>query len=73
MTDKLIYKYVDGERWCRYYLRSNGTIRYENSRGDYARYVTPDSLINIIKLKTCRGQVYINVDALHEATGVSYI
>jgi len=74
LTDTLIYKYSDTEgRWGKYFLRKNGTIRYENSNGGYANKVTPDGLIGIIKLKAWSGKVFINVDALKKATSIQWI
>lgn len=74
MTDILIYKYTDEYgRWGKYFLRKDKTIHHECSNGITHTKVMPDSLINIIRLKTHRGKIYINVDALRKATGVEWI
>lgn len=74
MTNKIIFKltYPDG-RWEKYSLRKSGTIRYDCSTGGFARNVTPDSLIGILRLKKWTGIYYINVELLKKATGVPFL
>jgi hypothetical protein len=74
MTDTLIYKYTnDKGQWDAYYLRKSGTIHMKGSGGRFARLITPDSLVNLIRLKIWSGKEYLNMTALHHATGVVYV
>lgn len=74
MTDTLIAKITitDGN-WQKFFLRKNGTIHEELSTGGYARHVTPDGMIGVLRLKKWSGKFYLNVDALKRATGIAYI
>lgn len=74
MSDKIIFKltYPDGS-WEKYLLRKSGTIRYECSSGGYARVVTPDSLMGILRLKQWTGIYYLNIELLKKVTGIQYL